>query len=107
MPVQIYPYVGKNLLFVGICDMPEICRFFGIIIRMYVNDHNPPHFHVECSGDEALIRISDLKLLRGELPKTQRALVLGWAFEHRDELVENWALAQAGLPVKKIESPED
>jgi len=87
--------------------MPEICRFFGIIIRMYFNDHNPPHFHASYGDFEAIIRISDLKILQGGLPRQQRALVLGWAFEHRDELVENWALAVAGVGLKKIESSED
>lgn len=74
---------------------------------MYVSDHNPPHFHAIYQEEEALIRISDLKIIKGELARRQRAMVLGWAFEHRDELVENWALAQQGLPLKKIESVEE
>ena len=48
--------------------MPEISRFFGIIIRMYFDDHDPPHFHAIYGDDEAQIGIDPIKLLRGELP---------------------------------------
>ncbi len=54
--------------------MPELCRFFGIIIRMYFNDHDPPHFHAVYGEDEFLIEIDTLVVVRGELPR--RALVL-------------------------------
>jgi hypothetical protein len=49
--------------------MPEISRFYGIIIRMFYNDHNPPHFHVIYQEDEALIEITALEILEGNLPK--------------------------------------
>jgi len=49
--------------------MPEISRFYGIIIRMFYNDHNPPHFHVIYQEDEALIEITTLEILEGNLPK--------------------------------------
>ena len=54
--------------------MPEISRFFGIIVQMYYGDHEPPHFHVRYSGQKALIAIETLALLRGRL--SPRALVL-------------------------------
>ncbi len=54
--------------------MPELCRFFGIIIRMYFNDHDPPHFHAVYGEDEVLIEIDTLVVVRGELPR--RALAL-------------------------------
>jgi hypothetical protein len=56
--------------------MPEISRFFGIVIRMYFNDHEPAHFHAEYGEYEALIEIETLAVLRGELPRRARALVL-------------------------------
>lgn len=49
--------------------MPEISRFYGIIIRMFYNDHNPPHFQVIYQEDEALINIITLEILEGKLPK--------------------------------------
>ena len=87
--------------------MPEICRFDGIVIKMYFDDHSPPHFHVYYQDYEAVIRITDLGFEEGSLPRRQRALVLGWAFEHRDELVECWALARNGIFPNKIQPPED
>lgn len=49
--------------------MSEITRFFGIVIRMYFNDHNPPHFHAEYGEYEALFEIDTLAILRGGLPR--------------------------------------
>ena len=70
--------------------MPEICRFFGIIIFMYFDEHNPPHFHARYGEHRASIAISDLKIIEGSLPKRVLALVLEWANEHRGELSQNW-----------------
>ncbi len=66
--------------------MPELCRFFGIVIKMFYNDHQPPHFHAEYAGSEALLLIESLEIYRGELPRRALALVLEWAALHRDEL---------------------
>jgi Domain of unknown function (DUF4160) len=76
--------------------MPELCRFFGIIIRMYYNDHDPPHFHAVYSEDEALIDIDTLSTVRGELPRRALAMVLEWAVLHREELRRDWELARSG-----------
>ena len=73
--------------------MPEICHFYGIVITMYLPDHNPPHFHVEYGGEEMLVRIDDAEPIEGDLPPRQKKLILGWAVLHHDELMENWALA--------------
>jgi hypothetical protein len=70
--------------------MPEISRFFGIIVFMYFYEHNPPHFHVRYGEDRAVISINELKLMEGKIPKRALALVLEWANEHRDELLKNW-----------------
>ena len=63
--------------------MPEISRFFGIVIRMFYNDHAPPHFHASYGDREALIEIETLGVYRGDLPRRAMALVLEWALLHR------------------------
>lgn len=82
--------------------MPEISRFFGIIIFMYFDEHNPPHFHAKYGEERAVISIGELKLLEGRLPKRALALVLEWANEHRDELMQNWKSMQTTGEYSKI-----
>ena len=69
--------------------MPEICRFYGIIITMYLPDPNPPHFHVWYDDYEAEITIKD-GIVTGSLPRRALRLVYEWLDQHRDELMENW-----------------
>ncbi len=83
--------------------MPEISRFYGIIIRMFYNDHNPPHFHVIYQNDEALFDIKTLEILEGRLPKRAKTLAIEWAIEHRDELLSNWQKARDHETLDKIE----
>lgn len=82
--------------------MPEISRFFGIIIAIYYRDHNPPHFHAKYGDQTGVFSIEDLKLIEGSLPRRAVLLVLEWAFEHRDELMQDWELAAASKPLQKI-----
>jgi len=70
--------------------MPEICRFLGIVISMYFDEHNPPHFHVRYNDYRAVIGIRDLNLLDGHLPAKVRGLVEEWAELHQNELLEMW-----------------
>ncbi|MBK1695165.1 hypothetical protein CKO09_10495 [Chromatium weissei] len=70
--------------------MPEISRFLGIVIYMYFNEHNPPHFHAEYNEHKASILITSLGLVEGRLPSRVMSLVVEWAQEHQDELLENW-----------------
>ncbi len=70
--------------------MPEISRFLGIIIYMYFNEHNPPHFHAEYNEYRASILIETLGLMEGKLPARVMSLVVEWAQDHQDELFENW-----------------
>lgn len=65
--------------------MPEISRFFGIVIRIFFDDHNPPHFHAFYGDDEALIDIRTLGLFAGSLPPRAQSLVVEWASLHRGE----------------------
>ena len=72
--------------------MPEISRFLGIIIRMFYNEHNPPHFHAYYNEHQAQIEIATLEILAGSLPKRIRNLVNEWGVEHRQELMSDWEL---------------
>ncbi len=69
--------------------MPTISMFFGIAIRMYYDDHAPPHFHAYYGSDVAVIAVDTLEVMEGWLPKRATALVLEWAQEHRVELRED------------------
>ena len=70
--------------------MPTLCFFYGILVRMYWRDHNPPHFHALYGSHEILIDISTLETLEGGFPRRALALVLEWAALHRKELMEAW-----------------
>lgn len=59
--------------------MPTICEFFGIVIRMYYDDHNPPHFHAYYGGEQAIFSIETLELMEGSLSRRAKAMVLEWA----------------------------
>ncbi len=74
--------------------MPEISRFYGIVIRMFFNEHAPPHFHVEYGEHQAVIHIHTLALKEGKLPTRALALVLDWAQLHQHELLADWELCQ-------------
>ena len=81
--------------------MPELSRFFGIVITMYARDHGPPHFHARYGEHEALFDIESSQLLRGELPRRAHDLVDQWSDLHRSELRAAWnALAQGANPDK-------
>ncbi len=70
--------------------MPEISRFLGIIISMYFDEHNPPHFHVQYNEYRASMDIRNLNITAGSLPARVRGLVEEWAELHRDELLMMW-----------------
>lgn len=86
--------------------MPEVSRFFGIIIRMYYDDHPPPHFHALYSGDEAQIGIHPIMVLQGKLPRRALSLVIEWAALHQQELLDNWYRLENNRPTEKIEPLE-
>lgn len=71
--------------------MPEICRFLGIVITMYFDEHNPPHFHVRYNEYRASIEIESLNVMAGSVPARVRGLVAEWAELHRRELLAMWA----------------
>lgn len=83
--------------------MPEISRFYGIIIKMFIPDHGKPHFHVKYAEYEAKIDIETLEIMNGDLPKRTLKLVQEWAKLHSDELAENWENLQKFVTLNKIE----
>ena len=86
--------------------MPEISRFFGIIIAMYYNDHPPPHFHVRYGQQKAIIAIQSLSILEGNLSPRVLGLVIEWAASHQAELLQNWELARQQEPLESIQPLE-
>lgn len=82
--------------------VPEISRFYGITIRMFYDDHPPPHFHVIYADYTAIIELNSLALLKGELPARAHGLVVEWARMHQKELKSQWQRAQTGKQVEKI-----
>ena len=86
--------------------MPEIARFFGIIIRMFAEpgaQHHRPHFHAYYQDDVAVYAIDAIELLAGTLPRRQQRFVEAWAELHREELLEDWSRLQYGRAPFKIE----
>ena len=86
--------------------MPEISRFLGIVIAMYYNDHAPPHFHAHYGDSEIRVEINTGEVMSGVFPTRARKLVLEWLDMHRDELLEDWKLAELRKPLNKIEPLE-
>lgn len=83
--------------------MPEISRFFGIVIQMYWDDHNPPHFHAFYGDDQVIIDIKALSVINGRLPPRALGLVIEWANLHQVELLDDWEKARNQEALHKIE----
>lgn len=82
--------------------MPTISTFFGVAIRMYYDDHPPPHFHAYYGDRSARLAIDTLELLDSELSRRVLALVIEWAIAHRGELRANWDRAVRHEPLVPI-----
>ncbi len=82
--------------------MPVISLFFGIVIRMYFDDHPPPHFHASYQGFEAFVAINSGEVVTGNLPRKAARIVRQWALDHRAELMANWDRGVALLPLEMI-----
>lgn len=86
--------------------MPEISRFFGIVIRMYIEaggPHHTPHFHAYYQDQVGIYGIERIERLAGSLTTRQERLVLAWAELHQAELLADWQALQNGRPPVKIE----
>ena len=86
--------------------VPELARFFGIVIRMFMEvgaPHHRPHFHAVYQDAKAVFALDPIECIAGDLPQTQRRLVEAWAEIHWEELLQDWALLQSGKSPLKIE----
>ena len=81
--------------------MPEISRFYGIVITINFNDHLPPHFHARYGEFRATIRF-DGEILDGRLPSRALGLIRAWAWQHQGELMLDWTLARTLQPLVPI-----
>lgn len=70
--------------------MPEIARFYGIIIKLFFGDHPPPHFHAVYGEHLGLFNIETIEMIEGDLPNRARKLVLEWASLNQNELMNMW-----------------
>jgi hypothetical protein len=86
--------------------MPELSRFFGIVVTMHYADDAPPHFHARYGEHRAAIALQPLRLLEGHLPPRALGFVMEWAVAHQIELVDDWPLARAGKPLRRIDPLE-
>lgn len=82
--------------------MPEISRFFGIVIQMFWADHGPPHFHARYGDYRCAVNISTLQVMQGHLPRRALVLTLEWASLHREALMEDWALCEKRQTPRRI-----
>lgn len=83
--------------------MPEISRFYGIVIKMFHNDHQPPHFHAEHGDDQIVVAIESLAIVAGRLNPRATGLVMEWASLHQDELRRNWQQSRNFEPLDSID----
>ncbi len=82
--------------------MPEISRFLGIVIYMYFNEHNPPHFHAKYNEYIASVDINNFGVLEGKLPSKVLGLVVEWAENNQKELLKNWKTIEKTGEFQKI-----
>lgn len=82
--------------------MPTISMFYGILIRMFYEDHQPPHIHAIYGDEEACYNLEG-ELIKGKLPSKQHKLVVAWIAIHQEDLQANWKLASIGEQIFKIE----
>ncbi|MFC0591704.1 DUF4160 domain-containing protein [Ottowia pentelensis] len=86
--------------------VPTIAIFFGIVVRMWHDDHPPPHIHVEYQGFEALVVIQTGEISQGTLPRKVAAIVKEWCLVHQGELMNNWHKAQRFEPLDRIQGAD-
>ncbi|HNW82714.1 MAG TPA: DUF4160 domain-containing protein [bacterium] len=82
--------------------MPEISRFYGIVIAMFYDEHNPPHFHAVYGKHKVSIRLDNMAVLSGKFPPRALGLVVEWALTHKEELEDEWKRLMASEPLFKI-----
>lgn len=86
--------------------MPIISIFYGIVVRLNYNDHNPPHIHVEYQGMKAIFEIKTADLVAGEIPKNAQKLITSWMKKNKSSLLLNWKRAQQHEELFRIPGEE-
>lgn len=86
--------------------MPVISQFYGILIRMFYNDHAPPHFHAVYGEYELIVSISPITIMEGQAPSRVHGMVLEWAALHQEELLDDWERCRRAEPPVPIEGLE-
>ncbi len=86
--------------------MPEISRFLGIVISMYYDEHNPPHFHARYGSYKISVQIESGMVMKGFFPKKELRAVLNWQELHKKDLMQDWQLAEIEKPLNKIKPLE-
>ena len=93
---QVAKRLSENIEFLseqtdkGSVKMPVICRFYGIIIKMYFNDHLPPHLHAIYGEYNGVIDLNNFEMIEGDLPTRALKLVQEWTKEYQTELLRMW-----------------
>jgi hypothetical protein len=98
--------LGKRRVIGTVVRVPELSRFFGIVIRMFAEaggPHHQPHFHAYYQGNDATFSIEPVEIVAGSLQQRQIRLVEAWAELHQDELRADWSRLQRGEPPEPIE----
>jgi hypothetical protein len=83
--------------------VPTISAFYGIVIRMFVKDHPPPHIHALYGEHRARVAVASGEVLDGVLPPRAARLVREWATLHREELEANWVRGERMEPIQRID----
>ena len=86
--------------------MPILSVFFGMIVRMWHDDHPPPHVHVEYQGFVAQVSIETGDIMRGQLPRKAATIIREWCLQHQNELFDNWQRAQRFEPLERIQGAD-
>jgi len=73
-----------------VADIPEVARFYEIVIKVFFGDHPPPHFHTIYGEYNALVSIDSLEVIEGDLPSRAQKLVLEWATLYQQDLLQIW-----------------
>ena len=82
--------------------MPEISRFFGIVIRMFFDDHAPAHLHAQYGERSALVALQPIAVIESDLPARALSMVLEWTALHQSELLDNWERVCTARPAMKV-----
>ncbi len=76
--------------------MPTIIMLGNVAIRMFANDHNPPHFHVVTAERQMAILLSDLSVMAGSMDRKSLVLALDWVSRNRETLENEWKRLNPG-----------